>query len=362
MIVTIPGGDKRVTLADVAKLAGVSKQTVSRVVNGNAHVTDETRERVLHCIETLGFRPSALARQLSTGRSQTIGVVSNGGQGYLVTGVAYLGMVRQADRMGYALLIKEMVDFSAGSVRAMLDFLIERQVDGVIWAGPEIGDSHAWLDDFDLNTLPMPLVAINAKARPGVDTVSFDNFEAGRLATRHLLSLGRRNIGHVSGPANRWVTQQRVEGWRAALAEAGVPEAGRNLVEGDWDVTSGGPGLRRLREICPQLDAVFVGSDRMAIGVLAEAHRLGLRVPEDIAVMGVDNQPESAYLIPPLTSMTQDTPRMAEVALRLLIRRICERRGEPYPEACAIPENPVLYHDLVVRDSTLCSKASTRNA
>lgn len=350
----ISGGDKRVTLADVAKLAGVSKQTVSRVVNGSPHVTDDTRERVLHCIETLGFRPSALARQLSTGRSQTIGVVSNGGQGYLVTGVAYLGMVRQADRMGYALLIKEMIDFSAGSIRAMLDFLIERQVDGVIWAGPEIGESHAWLDSFDLSTLPMPLVAINSKPRPGVDTVGFDNYEAGRIATRHLLSLGRHNIGHIAGPTNRWVSQQRVEGWRAALSEAGLASIDANIVEGDWEVTSGGPGLKRLLEVCPKLDAVFVGSDRMAIGVLAEAHKLGLRVPEDLAVMGVDNQPESAFLIPPLTSMTQDTPRMAEVALRLLVRRICERRGEPYPEACAIPENPVLLHDLVVRTSTLC--------
>lgn len=351
------GGDKRVTLADVAKLAGVSKQTVSRVVNGSEHVTETTRERVLHCIETLGFRPSALARQLSTGRSQTIGVVSNGGQGYLVTGVAYLGMVRQADRMGYALLIKEMMDFSAGSIRAMLDYLIERQVDGVIWAGPEIGDSHAWLDSFDLSTLPMPLVAINSKPRPGVDTVGFDNFGAGRNATRHLLSLGRRNIGHISGPMNRWVAQQRMEGWKTALEEAGLGQMSGNIVEGDWDVTSGGSCLRRLLEMCPQLDAVFVSSDRMAIGVLAEAHRLGKRVPEDLAVIGIDNLPESAFLIPPLTSMTQDTPRMAEVALRLLVRRICERRGEAYPEACSIPEDPLLHHDLVVRTSTLCGDA-----
>ena len=350
------GVDKRVTLADVAKLAGVSKQTVSRVVNASEHVTEETRTRVLQCIETLGFRPSALARQLSTGRSQTLGVVSNGGQGYLVSGVAYLGMVRQADRMGYALLIKEMTDFSTSSIHTMLDYLVERQVDGVIWAGPEIGDSHAWLDSFDLKSLPMPLVAINAKPRPGVDTVSFDNFEAGRLATRHLLSLGRKNIGHIAGPTNRWVSQQRVEGWRTALAEAGMSDMSKNLVEGDWDVHTGGPGLRRLLEICPKLDAVFAGSDRMAIGVLAEAHKLGLKVPEDLAVMGVDNLPESAYLIPPLTSMTQDTPRMAEVALRLLVRRICERRGEAYPEACSIPENPLLTHDLVVRQSTLCGK------
>lgn len=348
------GADKRVTLADVAKLAGVSKQTVSRVVNNSEHVTEETRLRVLQCIDTLGFRPSALARQLSTGRSQTIGVVSNGGQGYLVTGVAYLGMVRQADKMGYALLIKEMLDFSTGSVQAMLDYLVERQVDGVIWAGPEIGDSHAWLDNFDAASLPMPLVAINARPRPGVDTVGFDNFEAGRVATRHLLSLGRKHIGHISGPANRWVSEQRLEGWRAALAEANATEMERNLVEGDWDVHTGGPGLRRLLEICPKLDAVFVGSDRMAIGVLAEAHKLGLRIPEDLAVMGIDNLPESAYLIPPLTSMTQDTPRMAEVALRLLVRRISERRGEAYPEACSVPENPVLLHDLVVRQSTLC--------
>jgi len=146
--------DKRVTLTDVAKLAGVSKQTVSRVINDSEHVTDETRIKVQQCIEVLGFRPSALARQLSSGRSYTIGVVSCGGLGYLVSGVAYVGMVRQADKMGYALLIKELTDFSPGSVRTMLDYLIERQVDGLIWAGPEMGDSHVWLNDFDLDSLP----------------------------------------------------------------------------------------------------------------------------------------------------------------------------------------------------------------
>lgn len=345
--------DKRVTLTDVAKLAGVSKQTVSRVINDSEHVTDETRIKVQQCIEVLGFRPSALARQLSSGRSYTIGVVSCGGLGYLVSGVAYVGMVRQADKMGYALLIKELTDFSPGSVRTMLDYLIERQVDGLIWAGPEMGDSHVWLNDFDLDSLPMPMVVVNARQRGKVDTVAFDNFEAGRMATQHLLSLGRKRIGHISGPMSRWVAQLRVAGWQKALDEAGLPECKEYYAEGDWEPGTGGPGLRRLLELCPKLDAVFVGSDRMALGVLHEAHRLGLRVPEDLAVIGVDDAPESAFMIPPLSSMTQDTPAMAERALRLLVRRICERRGEPYPALCAQAEDPVMHHQLVLRESTL---------
>ena len=345
--------DKRITLADVAKLAGVSKQTVSRVINDSEHVTEETRIKVMQCIDVLGFRPSALARQLSTGRSYTLGVVSCGGLGYLTSGVAYVGMVRQADKMGYALLIKEMTDFSPSAIRSMLDYLIERQVDGLIWAGPEMGDSHVWLNDFDPESLPMPLVVVNARQRGKVDTVAFDNFEAGRLATRHLLSLGRKRVAHISGPMSRWVAQERVRGWRAELDAAGKPECKELFAEGDWEPGTGGPCLKQLLERCPDLDAVFVGSDRMALGVLHEAHRLGLRVPEDLAVMGVDNAPESAYLIPPLSTMTQDTPAMAERALRLLVRRICERRGEAYPALCAAAEEFAMHHQLVLRESTL---------
>jgi LacI family transcriptional regulator len=346
---------RRPTLADVAKMAGVSKQTASRVINRSEHVTEETRARVLKCIETLGFRPSALARQLTSGRSYTLGVVSNAAIGYLVTGDAYTGMVRQADQLGYALLIKEMREFSRSSVEIMLNHLIDRQVDGVIWAGPEIGDSHAWLDDYPINELPMPLVVINARKRAGIDTVGFDNFQAGKLATRHLLSLHRHHIGHISGPMDRSVAQQRVEGWRAALIEGGQPESANLCVEGDWEAPTGGPALRRLKEMCPELDAVFVGSDRMALGVLFEARQMGLRVPEELAVMGIDNDRQSAFFSPPLTTMHQDTPLMAEIALRLLVRRICERRGEPYPESCAVPENPLLVHELLVRQSTLGS-------
>ncbi len=346
------------TLADVAKMAGVSKQTASRVVNDSAQVTEETRARVLKCIEVLGFRPSALARQLNSGRSYTLGVVANAEIGYLTNGAAYVGMVRQADQLGYALLSKEMREFSRSSVDIMLNHLIERHVDGIIWAGPEIGDSHAWMDDYPIDDLPMPIVVINAHQRAGVDTVGFDNFLAGKNATRHLLSLQRRHIGHISGPMQRWVSQQRWAGWRAALEEAGLAEEQSCYVEGDWEVTSGGPSLRRLLEVCPQLDAVFVGSDRMALGVLHEANRMGLRVPEDIAVMGIDNDPQSAYFMPPLTTMHQNTVLMAEVALRLLVRRISERRDEPYPAACAEEEATVLTHELIARESTLGKSAA----
>ena len=343
---------RRVTLADVARMAGVSKQTASRVVNGSAQVTEETRARVLQCVEALGFRPSALARQLTAGRSFTLGVVNNTAAGHLLCGDAYVGMVRQADAMGYALLNKEMSNFSRSSVDVMLDQMLERQVDGIILAGPEIGNSHAWLDDYPLDSLQMPLVAINARARATVAVVGFDNFLAGQNATRHLLSLQRRRIGHISGPSDRWVAQRRIDGWRAALDEAGLPECKEYCVEGTWEAASGGPALQHLLELCPDLDAVFVSSDRMALGVLTEAQRLGIAVPGQLAVMGIDNETQSEYFNPPLTTMTQDTPVMAEVALRQLIRQICDRHDEPYPAACANEENCMLTHRLIVREST----------
>lgn len=346
-------GGRRATLADVAKLAGVSKQTASRVLNESESVSSETRALVLKCMASLGFRPSALARYLNSGRSFTLGVVNNTAAGFLLCGDAYVGMVRQADKMGYALLNKEMSDFSRASVNAMLEHLMERQVDGVIWAGPEIGDSHLWMDGYQFADLPMPLVVINAQPRAGVDVVGFDNFVAGQNATRHLIGLGRRHIGHLSGPGDRWVSQQRVAGWRAALDEAGLPHCKAYCVSGDWEAAAGGPGLQALLEMCPQLDAVFVSSDRMALGVLTQAQRMGRKVPEDLAVMGIDNDPPSAFFTPPLSSMTQDTPRMSELALRLLVRRICERRGDAYPAECAAAENPMLSHALIVRHSTV---------
>jgi LacI family transcriptional regulator len=347
---------RRVTLADVAKMAGVSKQTASRVVNDSPNVTDDTRARVKQCIEALGFRPSALARQLNTGRSHTLGIVSNASMGYLVCGEAYVGMLRQTDKMGYALLNKLVTDFSPVNVTDLMDQLIERQVDGVIWAGPDIGDSHTWMDQYPMERLPMPMIAINTRPRPGIDVVGFDNFLGGQNATRHLLSLGRRKIAHISGPLDRWVASQRVEGWRAALDEAGLPECKQLFVEGDWETSGGAPGLRRLLEIDPKVDAIFVSSDRMALGVLLEAQRLGIRVPQDIAVMSIDNDPQSAFFNPPLTTMTQDTPAMAEAALCLLVRRICERHGEPYPALCAEQPPTAFAHELIVRGSTVAAE------
>jgi DNA-binding LacI/PurR family transcriptional regulator len=267
-------------------------------------------------------------------------------------GDAYVGMVRQADGMGYALLNREMSDFSRASVDAMFDQMIERQVDGIILAGPEIGHSHDWLDDYPLDELPMPLIALNARPRASVEVVGFDNFLAGQNATRHLLSLQRRRIGHLSGPQNRWVAQRRMEGWQSVLDEAGLPECKAFCVEGNWEAESGGPGLRRLLELCPDLDAVFVSSDRMALGVLMEAHSLGIKVPEQMAVMGIDNDTQSAYFNPPLTTMTQDTPQMAEVALRQLVRRICDGHGESYPPDCAMEESSTMTHRLIIREST----------
>lgn len=347
------GSGKRVTLADVAKMAGVSKQTASRVVNDSPNVTDETRARVKQCIEALGFRPSALARQLNTGRSHTLGIVSNASVGYLVCGEAYMGMVQQADYMGYALLNKLVKDFSADQIRSIMDQLLERQVDGVIWAGPDIGDSHAWMKEFPLTTLPMPMVAINTDPRPGIDVVGFDNFGGGRRATRHLIDIGRRKIGHISGPMERWVAKERVKGWHAALEEAGLGECKQYFYEGNWETSSGGPGLKHLLAMCPDLDAVFASSDRMALGVLLEAQRMNIKVPEQIAVIAIDNDPQSAYFNPPLTTLTQDTPLMAEAALRLLVRRICERHGEPYPPLCAEPIEPMFTQELIVRGSTV---------
>ncbi|MFT4171838.1 MAG: LacI family DNA-binding transcriptional regulator [Rhodocyclaceae bacterium] len=339
--------EKRVTISRVAAEAGVSKQTVSRVVNQSPSVSDATRGRVLETIARLGFRPSALARNLTSGRSHTIGIVSSD-LSYINTDL-YLGMARRAESLGYALMLKKLPDATPEGVENVLLSLIDQHVDGIIWGAPDLGHSQEWWTSERLAKVPVPIVFMSAERLADLNVVGFDNVEVGVIATRHLVSLGRKKIGHISGPRSWWVARQRVEGWQATLAEAGMPHGDDLIEEGDWTALSGQAASERLLDRHPDLDAIFVANDRMALGTMLTAHRRGLRIPQDLALIGVDNLPESACYHPPLTTVQQDKRYHGHVAITTLVRQIEEHFGSKKRTPAV---DHALEHQLVVREST----------
>ncbi len=343
---------KRVTIRDVAAAAGVSHQTVSRVLNDRPDVAEETRDRIWQIIEELNYQPSAIARSLTRQRSLTLGIVTAGLK-YVGPSRTLNGITRQAEDLGYSLLLKQLPDFLTNNVRPLLSSLLERRVDGVIWAVPEVGDNRAWLED-QLHGLSVPVVFLTMRARSGVSIVAIDNYTGGRLAAEHLLEHGHQNIGHISGPMDWWEAQQRKAGWRDALLAAGVAEADLHAEEGTWSSASGAQAIDRLLASYPEMDAVFVANDQMALGVLQTACRRGIRVPEDLAVVGFDGLSDAAHYWPPLTTVHQDLRNLGCTAVRELVRAI----QVPSQEQPALPAVSIfLCPQLIVRDSSFTARS-----
>lgn len=296
---------------DVARLAGVSHQTVSRVLNGHPNVRAETRERVLTAIRQLNYRPNALARGLVTRRSRTIGVISFDTR-LFGPASTLLAIEHAARAAGYAVTISSLAHLDATSVRSAVAALAGQPVDGAIVIAPREGAAQALRD-----LRPgLPLVAVEAGYGGETPVVSVDQFGGARLATDHLLSLRHRTVWHVAGPADWLEARERIEGWRAALADASV--AAPPLLRGDWSPES---GYRAGLELAGKRDvtAVFAANDQMALGVMHAFYECGRRVPDDVSVVGFDNIPESAFLIPALTTVHQDFDEVGRLGLRLLV-------------------------------------------
>ena len=210
--------NKRPTIKQVAKAAGVSTQTVSRVINDRPDVAQETRQRIQQVIDELGYQPSALARSLIQQRSYTLGVVTAGLK-YIGPSRTLNGITSQAEKMDYTLLLKELPRFDTENIQPILQTLLSRHVDGIVWAVPQVGDNHCWVDTV-LSEIPIPIVFLTMEKRPDLSIVHYDNFLGGKMATEHLLQQGYRRIGHISGPMDWWESRQRKAGWKAALAQA----------------------------------------------------------------------------------------------------------------------------------------------
>ena len=338
---------RSVTIREVARAAGVSVQTVSRVLNNQPDVAAETRARIQEIITRLGYAPNTLARALIKGRSHTLGVVAYG-LGYYGPSRTLTGIERQANELGYSLLLCLLREPENSPGADLLAGLLARQVDGVIWAVPEVGGSRETLLAAAASA-PVPIVYINASPRAGQASVAIDNALGGRLAAECLLQQGCRKVGMITGPRIWWEGEQRAAGFRAGLLESGLFSASdldRRTVEGDWYPSSGAAGMQRLLDACPDLDAVFACNDQMAIGAMQTARRLGRRVPEDLAVVGFDDIPEAAYLSPPLSTVRQPITELGAKSVLLLHELLSAPPGSaPQPPVWLAPE-------LIVRESS----------
>ena len=338
---------KQITITQVARAAGVSTQTVSRVINERPDVAPETRLRVQGVIEQLDYRPNILARSLIHHRSHTIGVVAMASSFYGPS-TTLVGIEKMTRNLGYSLLLDFMHHPESDQVEHIVNRMLSHQVDGILWAVPEIGNNRDWLAR-KAAYLPIPVIYLSMQPMPDVPVVLIDNYLGGRLATEHLFAQGYRHIGVITGPLDWWEARQRLDGWRKALEDAGCPPDARQIAPGSWSSASGAAGIQVLWEQFPELDAVFACNDQIALGVLQAAHRAGKRVPQDLAVAGFDNIPESRYFWPALTTVDQPLVDLGERAVDALTRWISAQHRD---ERSLEPEAVLLSPTLIVRDST----------
>ena len=297
-------------MADVAGRAGVSVMTVSRVLNGFPGVAEDTRQRVEEAVAALGYRANPAARVLAGGRSRTLGVIAVETQQFGPSHMLY-GIEAAARGAGHVLSFVTMAP-GADEIGATLDHLRAAHVEGVIVIAPvrPVIDAVADLD------ADLPLVVVGGDPSVRTSTVTIDQEAGARMATAHLLGLGHRTVHHVSGPADWIDATERQRAW-AETVEAHDAPPGR-FVEGDWTAQGGYAAGTQLAQD-PTVTAVFAANDQTALGILRALHEHGRSVPDDVSVVGYDDIPEAAYLVPPLTTVRQDLGEVGRRGVELLL-------------------------------------------
>lgn len=322
---------------DVARLAGVSQKTVSRVLNDEPYVSDELRRRVLAAADALGYRPNHAARALASGRTRSIGVVSLGTALYGPASLL-IGIERAARDTGYALRVVTTVEGDEAGVAGAVQSLLEQGVDGIVISEP--------IDEGALAVkVDVPVLVIGAPApfaAPRVVAAGVGADLLARAATEHLLDLGHATVHHLAGPQRWFAARDRLAGWRVALRARGCGEP--PVVVGDWSAASG-YAVGGVLAADPAVTAVFAANDDMAIGLMRAMAEAGRRVPLDVSVVGYDDIPVAAYVTPPLTTVRQPFDAVATAGLGALVHAI----ENPGSDAVRASDPPV---ELVVRAST----------
>lgn len=340
---TMALGGPSPTMKDVAREAGVSVQTVSAVVNDKPGITEGTRKRVLDTIDELGYRPYSVARSLRTRKTRTISLIVSDIANPSFATIASVAE-EYAHRHGYSLIVYNTHD-DIDSERRYLQTAIDRWIDGILFVAAQ--DRMDGLND--LQNAGIPTVAID-RIPEGYSgpSVSLNNVEAGRLAVDHLVCLGHTRIAHIAGPIHLSLSRERAEGYRAGLDGHNLGPGIIVNSEGNWECESGYNAMHGILQRSPLPTAIFAANDRMAIGAMRATIEAGLRVPEDISFVGLDDIEISAFQNPPLTTVAQSFHELAARSVQLLLDLV---RGKPL-EQVLDQMQIVIEPKLVVRQST----------
>lgn len=336
-------------MKDVARLAGVSTSTVSHVINNNRFVSEAIREKVNAAIGQLNYAPSALARSLKLNQTHTIGMLITSSSNPFYSEVVQ-GVERSCYERGYSLILCN-TDGDEERLNRSLETLLQKRVDGLILMFTE---NHLPSPETLSRYPAIPVVMMDWAPFAGVNDIIQENaFIGGRMATEYLIAQGYRRIACITGPLDKTTSTQRLEGYRQALQEAGMARDAGLEVTGDFEFAGGLSAMQQLLALDERPDAVFAGNDAMAVGVYQAIYRHGLRIPQDIAVMGYDDIQLAQYMTPPLTTIHQPKDELGELAIDTLLHRM----KAPDAEAQVL----VLTPELVVRDSVAVKgKGNTR--
>ncbi|MDX3900819.1 MAG: LacI family DNA-binding transcriptional regulator [Sphingobium sp.] len=341
------------TINDVAKHAGVSPMTVSRVINGEQIVRAATREKVQKSIAALNYAPSAAARSLAGGEETRIGLLySNPSSSYLSEFL--MGSLDQASRSNVHLVVEKFGDDMA--VPTVVAHLQRGRIDGIILP-PPLCDSQEMLDALAAADIPAVAVA-TGRAPSDMLAVSIDDLHAAYEMTRHLIALGHQRIGFIRGNPNLSASDRRFEGYRAALAEAGLPDDPALAVQGYFTYRSGLDAAEAILDLDTPPTAIFASNDDMAAATVAVAHRRGLDVPGDLTVCGFDDTPLATTIWPELTTIHQPISDMSRAAVDLLVRELRGRTAKAGSDAAA--SHLVLDYQLVRRQSDAAPRRRPR--
>jgi len=316
-------GPPRVTVKDVARVAGVSHSTVSKALNGSSEISEDTRARITAIATELGYRPNAIARGLKIRQSRTLGIITSDDDGYLSTAMAR-GVAEVAGEFDFGVFVCDSFE-QPDLERKHLTLLLDKQVDGIILAGAQV--DHRGAPAVPTGDIPIAYLYEYTTSMPSPCIVPDDQGGA-HLAVDHLLALGRRRIGFVNGPSNFESAQLRLIGYRQALEAAGMPVDYRIVrVAGDWSQRAGFQLVRDLMTGHTEPpDALVCANDELAAGVVLGLLNTGFRVPDDVPVVGFENRPFAEHLPVPLTSVALPLREMGRLAATKLLHALS---GEP---------------------------------
>lgn len=321
-------------MLDVASVAGVSYQTVSRVINEHPYVREETRQRVLEVIAELNYRPDRNARSLAANQTKTLAMITFGIEYYGPLQMA-INVEAAAREAGYDLITATLDDTDYGPVRSVLNRLFEWRVDGVLLIASVYREGSEQLIRYMNQT---PMIVLDNRLGSEVPSVAVDQRAGGYIAARHLLDLGHRKIGIINGPKNWFGAFHRREGWLNALHEAGL-EPVFEQESGEWSAADGYIAVHEEHEKGSNYTALLCGNDNIALGALTQLRTLGKRIPEDVSLVGFDGMPDSQFYDPALTTVYQPFRELGLMGLDYLLDLI----NSPYSARGQLLIEPVLF-------------------